>query len=240
MIPRSAGRRAFGLLASLVLVLTIAAPAAAVDGDRYVALANAKRDSVGLGPVSLSAAVDKVSDERAVQMASNDDFSHDMKYVAQRLKALGVCFTRHGEIIAWESGYPSYDPARTIESVVELDGPPSIIVGDYNAAGGSHRTSSASGKTYSVMVFVKLCAGCPVGSPRARRSIKRLQGATATRRRQRSAQARFAGGASTVFVATVSLLPRCAVGLRRRHVQRADPPDRSAISFNATRTELIG
>lgn len=236
MIPRSAGRRAFGLLASLVLVLTIAAPAAAVDGDRYVALANAKRDSVGLGPVSLSAAVDKVSDERAVQMASNDDFSHDMEYVAQRLKALGVCFTRHGEIIAWERGYPSYDPARTMESWWNSTGHHSIIVGDYNAAGGSHRTSSASGKTYSVMVFVKLCSTSSGGGET---QIKRLSGSDRYATAAAISKARFAGGASTVFVATGASFPDALSGSAA--AAKFNGPilltDQRFLS-NATRTEL--
>ena len=49
-------RRATALLTALTLVAALAAPAAAVDGDKYVALANARRASAGLPQVSLVAA----------------------------------------------------------------------------------------------------------------------------------------------------------------------------------------
>ena len=103
-MTRTVARRIVGLVTALTLVAALAAPAAAVDGDKYVSLANAKRASVGLKPVSLSSAVDKVTVERANQMAKTDTFSHDLAYVESRLKALGVCFTTYGEIIAWD-GY---------------------------------------------------------------------------------------------------------------------------------------
>ncbi|MEO7296676.1 MAG: hypothetical protein ABIZ57_11080, partial [Candidatus Limnocylindria bacterium] len=110
MIHSATGRRLIGILTTLTIVAAFAAPVAAVDGDKYVSLANTKRASAKLPPVTLVSAVDKVSHERANQMASKDDFSHDLSYVASRLKALGVCFTGYGEIIAWERGYPTYDP----------------------------------------------------------------------------------------------------------------------------------
>lgn len=209
MIRSRAFGRIAGLLTSLALVLAVAAPAAAVDGDRYVALANAKRDSVSLPPVSLSSAVDKVSDERAVHMAKYDDFSHDMDYVAQRLKALGVCFTAHGEIIAWERGYSSYDPARTMESWWNSQGHHDIIVGNYNAAGGSHRTSTASNKIYSVMIFVRLCSS-PSGGGST--DIQRLAGSDRYATAAAISKSRFGGGASTVFIATGASFPDALAG----------------------------
>ncbi|MCV0403144.1 MAG: cell wall-binding repeat-containing protein [Chloroflexi bacterium] len=208
MIRSRAFGRIAGLLTSLALVLAVATPAAAVDGDRYVALANQKRASVGLPPVSLASAVDKVSDERAVHMAKYDDFSHDMNYVAQRLKALGVCFTAHGEIIAWERGYPSYDPARTMESWWKSQGHHDIIVGNYNAAGGSHRTSTASNKIYSVMIFVRLCSSASGGST----DIQRLAGSDRYATAAAISKSRFGGGASTVFIATGASFPDALAG----------------------------
>lgn len=210
MIHSTHRRRLLGLLTALALVAAFAAPAAAVDGDRYVALANAKRASVGLAPVSHSSAVDTVSDERANQMASTDDFSHDLDYVAARLRALGVCFTTFGEIIAWELGYPTYDPARTMERWWTSDGHHAIIVGNYNAAGGSHKTSPTSNKLYSAMVFVKLCSAPPSSGGDA--SIIRLAGSDRFATAAAISKSRFAGGASTVFIATGASFPDALAG----------------------------
>ena len=208
MTQSTTGRRLAGILAALTLVTAFAAPAAAVDGDQYVALANAKRASVGLPAVSLSSAVETVSHERASQMASQDDFSHDLPYVASRLKALGVCFTGYGEIIAWELGYPTYDPARTMEQWWKSQGHRAIIVGDYNGAGGSHETSSSTNKIYSVMVFVKLCSP-PAGSTTA---IQRLAGGDRYATAASISKSRFGGGASMVFVATGGSFPDALAG----------------------------
>jgi len=154
--PRT--RRFASLVGALALLAALSAPAAAVDGDAYLALANQKRASVGLAAVGWVSIADQISVERADAMAATDNFSHDMAYVEARLRASGTCFTGYGEIIAWESGYPSYDPARTIEQWWASPGHHAIIAGDYNAASGSHSTSPTSGQLYSVMIFVKLCA----------------------------------------------------------------------------------
>lgn len=218
-MSRPASRRLFAVLLSLSLVSAIGAPAVAVDGDLYVSLANQKRASVGLGPVGLDAAVDQVSVERAEQMASNDDFRHDMTYVVDRLRALGVCFTGYGEIIAWERGYPAYDPARTIEQWWASAGHHAIIVGNYNAAGGSHATSGATNKIYSAMVWVKLCAAStppppppapPVADGGA--SVERLAGGDRYATAAAISTARFTGGASTVFIATGADFPDALAG----------------------------
>lgn len=205
MIRHATGRRLLGIVSIVLLSLTLAGPAAAVDGDRYVALANAKRSSVRLPAVAHSATVDQVSDERAVQMASRDDFSHDLNYVASRLRALGVCFTGYGEIIAYERGYPSYDPARTMEQWWASQGHHDIIVGNYNAAGGSHRTSSSSGATYSVMVFAKLCASSTT-------DIRRLAGSDRYATAAAISASRFRGPVSTVFIATGASFPDALAG----------------------------
>ncbi|MDQ3689770.1 MAG: cell wall-binding repeat-containing protein [Chloroflexota bacterium] len=199
-------RRAVSILTALTLVLAFAAPAAAVDGDKYVALANQKRASVGLAPVAMSDAVNTVSHERATQMANSDVMSHDLSYVSSRLKALGVCFTGYGEIIAWERGYPTYDPARTIEQWWASQGHHDIMVGNFNAAGGSHKTA-ASNKIYSAMVFVKLCT-----APSSSTVIQRLAGADRYSTAAAISRSRFGGGASTVFIATGGSFPDALAG----------------------------
>ncbi|MBA3643884.1 MAG: cell wall-binding repeat-containing protein, partial [Chloroflexia bacterium] len=206
MIRFAATRRAVSILTALTLVLAFAAPAAAVDGEKYVALANVKRDSVGLAPVAMSNAVNTVSHERATQMANSDVMSHDLAYVASRLKALGVCFTGYGEIIAWERGYPTYDPARTMEQWWASQGHHDIIVGDFNAAGGSHKTA-ASNKIYSAMIFVKLCT-----APSSSTVIQRLAGADRYSTAAAISRSRFGGGASTVFIATGASFPDALAG----------------------------
>jgi len=208
MIRFATARRIASILTALTLVLAFAAPAAAVDGDKYVALANVKRDSVGLAPVAMSNAVNTVSHERATQMANSDVMSHDLAYVASRLKALGVCFTGYGEIIAWERGYPTYDPARTMEQWWASQGHHDIIVGNFNAAGGSHKTA-ASNKIYSAMVFVKLCTA-PTSSGST--VIQRLAGADRYSTAAAISRSRFGGGASTVFIATGASFPDALAG----------------------------
>ena len=210
MIHSATGRRLIGILTSLTLVAAFAAPVAAVDGDKYVALANTKRASVKLPPVTLVSAVDKVSHERANQMASKDDFSHNLSYVASRLKALGVCFTGYGEIIAWESGYPTYDPARTMEQWWKSQGHHDIIVGNYNAAGGSHVKSSATTKIYSVMVFVKMCTA--PSPPADSTVVQRIAGGDRYATAAAISKSRYGGGAATVFIATGASFPDALAG----------------------------
>ena len=210
-------RRLSALLLSLSLLGALGAPVAAVDGSRYVSLANQKRASVSLAPVGLHAAVDQVAVERADHMARNDDFRHDMTYVVNRLRELGVCFTGYGEIIAWERGYATYDPARTMEQWWASQGHHDIIVGDYNAAGGSHAQSTATSKIYSAMVFVKACsapAPPPPSSttPSTNTSIARLAGADRYATAAAISRSRFGGGAGTAFIATGSSFPDALAG----------------------------
>ncbi|MEA2652610.1 MAG: hypothetical protein QOI85_2331 [Chloroflexota bacterium] len=209
MIHVAARRRLPAVLAALTLVAAFAAPAAAVDGQRYVELANVRRASVGMPPVTLVSAIETVSHERANQLASTDLFSHDLATVAARLRALGVCFTSFGEIIAWERGYPTYDPTRTIDQWWASAGHHAIMAGDYDAAGGSHQTSVASNKLYSVMVFVKLCSP---PSPGGTTNIQRLSDADRYATAAAISRSQFAGGASTVFIATGSSFPDALAG----------------------------
>jgi putative cell wall-binding protein len=216
MIRIFTGRRLPAVLAALTLTAVFAAPAAAVDGDKYVALANQKRASVGLPPVSLHAKVDQITVERANHMASKDDFRHDLAYIEARLKALGVCYTTYGEIIAWELNYPTYDPARTMESWWKSTGHHNIIVGNYNVAGGSHSKSTATNKIYSVMLFVKLCSSStttPTPAPDTdETAIHRIAGGDRYSTAAAISRARFGRGAATVYIATGGSFPDALAG----------------------------
>jgi uncharacterized protein YkwD len=160
-----ARRRRRSAITALLVVAQLSVLAAtsvqATGGDQFVSLTNVKRASVGKGPVALYAPVDQIAVERGNQMARNDVMAHDLTYVSSRLTQLGVCWTGVGEIIAWEKGYPSHSYQRTIDAWWASPEHHAIMIGDYNVAGGSWSVS-ASGATYSVMIFVKTCS--PVAS----------------------------------------------------------------------------
>ncbi|HEX5039103.1 MAG TPA: CAP domain-containing protein [Candidatus Limnocylindria bacterium] len=160
----SAARRPARVLAALALAAaTLAAasvaPAAtlAVGGSEFVRLTNQYRASDDLAPVAFNAAVDRIAVERANQMASRKSMYHDLDYISTRLRQLGVCYSNLGEIIAWESGYPSHSYERTMAQWWKSPGHHAIIVGDFNAAGGSWSVGG-DGRTYSAMIFIKACA----------------------------------------------------------------------------------
>jgi putative cell wall-binding protein len=119
---------------------------------------------------------------------------------------LGVCFHTFGEIIAWESGHPSYDPARAIGQWWGSPTHHAIMVGDYQAAGGSHAFSSVNGATYSIMLFVKLCAA-PTGA-----AVERLAGSDRYATAAAISRSSFAARASTVFIATGENFPDALAG----------------------------
>jgi hypothetical protein len=151
--------RLIGIALALAVLLSAAlgtATTLAVGGSEFVSITNEYRVSKGLAPVSLHAAVDRIAVERADQMAKTKTFAHDMDYVKSRLQQLGVCWSNVGEIIAWEGGYPSHSYERTMAQWWGSPGHHAIIVGDFNAAGGSWSVSS-NGKTYSAMIFIKTC-----------------------------------------------------------------------------------
>lgn len=204
------GRGPAAVLAALVTLASMAMPVAAVDGDAYVSLANQRRASVGLPAVAWSPIADQISVERANAMAAADNFSHDMAYVKARLDSSGTCYTGYGEIIAWESGYPTYDPARTMDQWWASQTHHDIIVGDFNAASGSHTTSGATGRLYSVMIFVKLCSA-PAPSAGGETTFTRLAGNDRYATAAALSRARF-GSASTVFIATGGSFPDALAG----------------------------
>jgi len=235
---RPSARRPFSILLAVSLLLAFAAPAAAVDGAEYVSLTNAKRASAGLGPVSLHSAADKIAVERANAMAKTDDFSHDMAYVASRLKALGVCFSSYGEIIAYTTA-SDYDPSNAIERWWKSTGHHAIMVGDYTSAGGSHARSSATGKMYSVMIFVKVCGASTSPAPGGGVDFTRLAGADRYATAAAISKSRFGSGASTVFIATGASFPDALAGTPA--AARAKAPVLLTTRFQlpgATATEL--
>jgi putative cell wall-binding protein len=211
MTPRTTFHRLAATLAALVFLFGITAPVAAVGGSQYVELTNVKRASVKLGPVALHAAVDKVAVERGNHMAKHDDFTHDMTYVANRLTALGVCYTGYGEIIAYTTR-TDYTPANAIERWWLSSGHKAIMTGNYTHAGGSHARSTATNKMYSVMVFIKLCgASTPVYSGSST-DIVRLAGSDRYATAAAISKSQFGKGASTVFIATGAGFPDALAG----------------------------
>ena len=210
----TAFHRLTALLAAVVLLLGVAAPVAAVGGAEYVRLTNEKRALEGKGPIALHAAVDQVSVERANHMASTDAFEHDMTYVANRLKQLGVCYTSYGEIIAYTTR-SDYTPSNSIERWWASDGHHAIMVGNYSHAGGSHARSTKTNRMYAVMVFVKRCSSSTAPaptSPSTSTQISRLAGSDRYATAAAISKSRFGAGASTVFVATGSSFPDALAG----------------------------
>jgi putative cell wall-binding protein len=201
-------RLAMALLLVAGAALVAPGHTAAVGGDTFVSLANQKRASVGKAAVSLSAAVDAISVERGNAMASRDVLAHDLAYVQRRLGELGQCYSAVGEIIAWERGYPSYSYSRTVDAWWASTTHHAIMVGDYNAAGGSWATS-ASGTTYSVMVFAKLCA--PPATPTTS-STTRVSGPDRYATAAAISAASFAPGVSTAVLATGAVFPDALTG----------------------------
>jgi putative cell wall-binding protein len=209
VITRRAVRAVGSLLATAVLTAALAAPTLAADGDAYVHHANLKRASVGLGPVAWSSLPDAISVERANAVAAGDALVHDFAYVKARLDASGVCYTGYGEIIA-RSG--SFNPASTMEQWWASQVHHDIIVGNYNAAGGSHATS-ASSRVYSVMIWVKFCSTPPPPPPTAtsQTAFARIAGSD----RYATAAALSRGSfpsAQTVFIATGASFPDALAG----------------------------
>lgn len=199
-------RRTFTLLLGLSIALgALSAPAQtlATGGTTFVQLANVKRASVGLSPVGFSSVVDQVSVERAAQLLKSDVLVHDLTYVQNRFKALGVCYSSVGEIIAWASG-GAYDPQMSIDAWWQSTAHHAIMVGDYNGAGGAYAGTSATGKTYAVMLFVKLCQP-PADTQTS--DVVRVAGANRYATAAAVSRATYAPGVSVAYVATGAAFP---------------------------------
>ena len=208
-MPSRPRRLTISLLATLLALGVVqlgSTAAVAVDGTALVGLANQDRALEGRAPVAYDALLERISDDRARQMAATDVLAHDMTYVANQLVAAGVCFSGYGEIIASERGYPTYDPARTMAQWWASPGHHAIIVGDYNAAGGSH-ARSASGSAYSAMVFVKLCA-----LPAHTTAVSRIAGTDRYGTAAAISRSSFAPGVAVAYVATGESFPDALAG----------------------------
>lgn len=200
--PQRLIRRFSTFLLAIALAALVTAgpvtPVLAVGGQTYVQLTNVKRASVGKAAVGFSTALDKISVERAHQLATTDVFEHDMAYIGRRLSQLGVCYSSVGEIIAWERGYPTYDYQRTIDQWWASSGHHAIMVGDYNGAGGSHETSSGTNKLYSVMVFAKLCQAPTASTGK----VSRIAGSDRYATAAAISRSRFSAGVRIAYIAT--------------------------------------
>ncbi|HEX5579155.1 MAG TPA: CAP domain-containing protein [Candidatus Limnocylindria bacterium] len=153
--------RVVALLLALTLaggtLATFAAPALAFGGDGLRAAANGYRTEHGLAPVIGTALLDDIASKRAARLANRDKLEHDIDYVSERLNRAGVCWQGFGEIIAWESGYPTYSYDRTMLAWWKSKPHHDIVMTpEFNAAGGAWRRAD-DGDPYSVMVFVDLC-----------------------------------------------------------------------------------
>lgn len=165
-LPGHARRTLAALLTVTVALgsLAVAPALATTRGDGLRAAANAEREARDRAPVDGTGVLDAIADARADQMRDADRLRHDMEYVKQRLAKADVCWTKFGEIIAWQGG-ADYSYGHTIGQWMNSDPHRAIMLDpDYNAAGGSWATA-ADGGHYSVMIFVRLC-----GSDAARSS----------------------------------------------------------------------
>jgi hypothetical protein len=135
-------------------LLMAAAPVAAVDDSSFVSEVNTYRTKAGSPVAHLDALIDKVSVERAGQLAADGALSHDLDYVGRRFAQLGVCWQGMGEIIASNG---SSDPA-TFVRMWDGSAPHKAIMLDptFTAAGGSWSRGS-NGGYYAVMLFVDPC-----------------------------------------------------------------------------------
>ncbi|HET6379523.1 MAG TPA: cell wall-binding repeat-containing protein [candidate division Zixibacteria bacterium] len=206
--PHHRHGRVVAVAATLVLLLgaLTAAPALAVDGQSFVSLSNANRAQRGKPPVAWLPAVDTIVVERANQMARRDRLEHDLAYVQRRLDELGVCYTGYGEIIYWERGYGSFDPARAVEAwYTSTSGHREIMLGDYDAASGSWARNSSSGGVFAVMVFVNVCGTVPTTTDPG--EAVRVNGADRYATAAALSKASFGAGVPVVFVATGANFP---------------------------------
>jgi len=121
-------------------------------------MANGYRSDAGRSPVALQSLIDQIAVERGHQLAADNQLGHDFAYLERRFDDLDICWRGYGEIVAYNSsGDFSAFGTQWYNSTTHRN----IMLGDYNAAGGSRE--QAGGRWYGVMVFVKLCA--PTSAP---------------------------------------------------------------------------
>jgi hypothetical protein len=140
------------LLVAGALAPGVAQPVSAAGGSSFVQVANGYRADHGLGPVALHAVVDDIAVQRTRAMAADGALGHDIDYVIDRLEGAGICWSRVGEIVAY-NGSGAYEAFGT--QWYNSSGHRDIMLGDFTHAGGSREY--AGGRWWAVMVFVKIC-----------------------------------------------------------------------------------
>lgn len=145
------------VIAACISVSTLASAGpslAASDPQGFVDAAAAYRANHGVAPVSAHAAVQRISEERAADMAGKRQLNHDFEHLEQRFKEEGVCWTAFAEIVAYNG---SSAVATFIEQWHRSDPHRAILQnGRYDLAGGASQRGS-DGRHYAVMVFVQGC-----------------------------------------------------------------------------------
>lgn len=153
------------LLSAAALVPISPEPATARDGSTFVSIVNRYRADAGVPPVSLHSVIDRISVERADQLAAARALGHDMTYIKNRLSQEGICWEQLGEIVAWNTASSTSERIeRFVYQWDNSDGHQKIMLGaGYTHAGGSWTTGS-DGRHYAAMIFVKICGATSTSS----------------------------------------------------------------------------
>jgi uncharacterized protein YkwD len=154
------------LLLAGSLIPAIAAPAAAATGSsELVAAANGERSKASLRAVQAHATLNAIAAERAGHLVAIKGLSHDMAYVKERLAEEKVCWSKLGEILAWDYAPEAH---RFISQWMGSDGHRKVMLGsDYVVAGGAWvkgTTKDGHDAWYAVMLFLKPCDGSALPS----------------------------------------------------------------------------
>jgi uncharacterized protein YkwD len=158
-VPRRAIRHLLlaASIAASLLATTAAVPVAADNGGQaFVTAASTYRTNRGLPPVAAHAVIDRITAERTAHLVANDELGHDMAYVMRRFGEEGICWTRVGEIVAFNwSGQVS----DFIDQWHNSDGHRAVMQrASFNVAGG-RAMQGRDGRWYAAMIFVEYCGG---------------------------------------------------------------------------------
>ena len=114
----------------------------------------------GRSPVALHAVIDDIAVHRAHVLAVDRDLGHDLDYVKSRLNAAGICWSRVGEIVAY-NGSGSIDGFGSQWYNSESGHRDIMLNAAYTHAGGSREYGG--GTWWAAMVFVDVCGTDPSG-----------------------------------------------------------------------------
>jgi uncharacterized protein YkwD len=156
---------AVAIVAATSLTALSPAPAAAVDGAAFLDAASQQRVGHGLGPVFGDGRLDRIAVARGKELAADRELGHDMPALIARLQRDGVCFTRVGEIVAFNQAPSGERVARFVAQWMGSTKHRDIMLGSrFTHAGGSW-TTGADNRHYGVMIFVALCGHSPAPPP---------------------------------------------------------------------------